>query len=47
LVVYEPAFGLVSDVFPCEDGHAQERSMLGLVLETVQVHDPALLRCPI
>src|SRR6267142_5343669 len=24
---------------PCEDGHAQERSMLGQVLETVQVHD--------
>jgi Transposase DDE domain len=29
----------VSDVFPCEDGHAQERSLLGLVLETVQAHD--------
>src|SRR5947209_20316424 len=39
LVVYEPAHGLVSDVFPCEDGHAQERSMLGLVLETVQAND--------
>src|SRR5256714_14600408 len=39
LVVYEPALGLVRDVFPCEDGHAQERSMLGLVLETVQVND--------
>jgi len=39
LVVYEPAYGLVSEVFPCEDGHAQERSMLGLVLETVQAHD--------
>ncbi len=39
LVVYEPAHGLVSDVFPCEDGHAQERSLLGLVLETVQAHD--------
>src|SRR6266536_4341980 len=38
LVVYEPAHGLVSDVFPCEDGHAQERSMLGQVLETVQAH---------
>ncbi len=36
LVVYEPAHGLVSDVFPCEDGHAQERSLFGLVLETVQ-----------
>jgi Transposase DDE domain len=39
LVVYEPTAGLVSDVFPCEDGHAQERSMLGQVLETVQAHD--------
>jgi len=39
LVVYEPAQGLVSDVFPCEDGHAQERSMFGLVLETVQADD--------
>ena len=39
LVVYEPAHGLVSDVFPCEDGHAQERSLLGLVLETVHAGD--------
>jgi hypothetical protein len=38
LVVYEPAHGLVREVFPCEDGHAQERSMLGQVLETVQAH---------
>jgi DDE family transposase len=35
LVVYEPTHGVVCDVFPCEDGHAQERSMLGAVLETV------------
>jgi DDE family transposase len=39
LVVYEPAYGLVHDVFPCEDGHAQERSLLGLVLETVHAGD--------
>jgi hypothetical protein len=39
LVVYEPTDGLVRDVFPCEDGHAQERSMLGLVLETVRAGD--------
>jgi hypothetical protein len=39
LVVYEPAHGLVSDVFPCEDGHAQERSLFGLVLETVRAGD--------
>jgi IS4 transposase len=39
LVVYEPAHGLVSEVFLCEDGHAQERSMLAPVLETVQAND--------
>jgi IS4 transposase len=39
LVVYEPASGLVSDVFPCEDGHAQERSLFASVLATVQAGD--------
>jgi IS4 transposase len=39
LVVYEPAHGLVSDVFPCEDGHAQERSLFGKVLHTVRAGD--------
>jgi hypothetical protein len=39
LVVYEPAHGLVSAVVPCEDGHAQERSLLGRVLETVHAGD--------
>jgi hypothetical protein len=39
LVVYEPASGLVREVFPCEDGHAQERSLCGAVLETVQADD--------
>lgn len=39
LVVYEPAQGLVTDVFPCEDGPAQERSLFGEVLETVQAGD--------
>ena len=39
LVVYEPAHGLVREVFPWEDGHAQERSLVGLVLETVRVGD--------
>jgi hypothetical protein len=39
LVVYEPAQGLVTDVFPCEDGHAQERSLFGSVLKTVQRND--------
>jgi IS4 transposase len=36
LTVFDPQSGLVSDVFPCEDGHAQERALLGPVLETVQ-----------
>ncbi len=39
LVVYEPACGLVTDVFPCENGHAQERSLFGEVLNTVAVDD--------
>jgi hypothetical protein len=39
LVVYEPAQGLVTNVFPCEDGHAQERSMFGEVLKTVEAGD--------
>lgn len=39
LVVYEPALGLVSDVFPCEDGHAQERSLFGPLLKTVKAGD--------
>src|SRR2546430_6158717 len=36
LVVYAPDQGLVRDVFPCEDGHAQERSLFDGVLKTVQ-----------
>lgn len=39
LVVYEPPHGLVRAVLPCEDGHAQERSLLGAVLATVQADD--------
>ena len=39
LVVYAPAHGLVTDVFPGEDGHAQERSLFGAVLETVHAGD--------
>ena len=39
LVVYEPALGLVHDVFPCEDGHAQERSLFAAVLGTVRAGD--------
>ena len=36
LVVYEPASGLVTDVVPCEDGHAQERSLFHALLQTAQ-----------
>ena len=39
LVVYDPLLRLPIDVFPCEDGHAQERSLLGTVLGTVEKGD--------
>lgn len=39
LAVLDPALGLVIDLFPCEDGHAQERSLLPEVLQTVEVND--------
>jgi Transposase DDE domain len=39
LVVYEPACGLVTDVVPCEDGHAQERSLFKVLLRTAQAGD--------
>jgi len=36
LSVLDPQRSLVVDVFPCEDGHAQERALLPQVLEQVQ-----------
>lgn len=39
LVVYDPRLRLPIDVFPCEDGHAQERSLLKTVLETIASDD--------
>jgi IS4 transposase len=39
LVVLEPEYQLATDVFCCEDGHAQERSLLPRVLERVQAKD--------
>src|SRR3954462_4812076 len=36
LVVLDPQAMLGTDVFPCEDGHAQERSLLDQVLETIR-----------
>ncbi len=39
LVVLDPDLGLAIDIFPCEDGHAQERSLLPEVLETIEAGD--------
>lgn len=39
LVVLDPRSRLAIDVLPCEDGHAQERSLFGELLETVQAKD--------
>ncbi len=39
LVVLDPALMLAIDVFPCEDGHTQERALLGPVLATVEPND--------
>jgi IS4 transposase len=36
LAVLDPDLMLIVDVFPCEDGHAQERSLLPQVQETVE-----------
>ena len=36
LVVLDPSLRMPIDVFPCEDGHAQERSLLSDVLSTVE-----------
>ena len=39
LVVLEPELGLVTQIVGCEDGHAQERSLLAPVLAAVQDQD--------
>lgn len=39
LVVLDPELSLLIDVLPCEDGHVQERSLLGEVLPRVQPGD--------
>jgi len=39
LVVLDPSLRMPIDVFPCEDGHTQERALLDGVLETVQTND--------
>jgi hypothetical protein len=39
LVVYDPVLRLPIDVFPCEDGHAQERLLLQAVYATIETGD--------
>jgi len=39
LVTYDPVLRMPIDVFPCEDGHAQERSLFNDVLSTVRKND--------
>ena len=39
LVIYDPQYRLAMDVLPCEDGHAQERSLLPELQETVEAND--------
>jgi hypothetical protein len=39
LVVYEPAWQMVADIILCEDGHAQERSLLDQVLDKIRDRD--------
>jgi hypothetical protein len=39
LVILDPQLRLATDVIPCEDGHAQERSLLSAVLATVQPNE--------
>jgi len=39
LVVLDPSLRMPIDVFPCEDGHAQERALLPAVLATVEPLD--------
>lgn len=39
LVVYDPSLEMAIDVIPCEDGHAQERSLFDKVTKTVDSKD--------
>jgi len=43
LVIYEPELEMATDVFPCEDGHAQERSLLSTVLPTFAPRDLVIM----
>lgn len=39
LVLLDPQRMVIEDVFPCEDGHAQERSLLTQILPTIRPRD--------
>ena len=39
LVVFDPGLMLITDVIPCEDGHAQERSLFDRILPLVRAKD--------
>jgi IS4 transposase len=39
LAVLEPALMLITDIVPCQDGHAQERSLLDCILAKVRARD--------
>jgi hypothetical protein len=39
LVIYDPALDMAIDVIPCEDGHAQERSLLKQVRTRIEPKD--------
>ena len=39
LVVYDPDVGVVVDLFPCEDGHTQERALMGPLLAAARAGD--------
>ncbi len=39
LVVFDPQYRLAIDVLPCEDGHAQERTLLPELLDTIEAND--------
>jgi len=43
LVIYEPELEMATDVFPCEDGHAQERSLLSEILPTLAARDTLIM----
>jgi hypothetical protein len=39
LVFYDPRFDLMTDILPCEDAYAQERSLLAQALECIAARD--------